>query len=253
VRTRYGNEESYKENVGQFEVYHIPNPEFGKQLGGSIIEDWPQLFYTKSGSYFIFADDLEGLKRSILSTFRSKKNPQSQSGHRFLKFNFSLPKSIPLLMDGSVGSLKTNFKEWLPIFSSLETVSIKDNSEEENPSILLSIKWKVPGLNGVDWIEKNKTFLDSNIISGPIKVESKALGETFWAFQDQKLNAYVFNQDLKSEFQIRQGSKWMNQPQILDDQYNQTKSFLFTTLGAIYLVNDKGKTANGFPLFLSLK
>ena len=101
-------------------------------LGGSLMADWIPIFYAMDGNYLLISDDVETVKRSIKEKTHKKSNEPVKLNHRFFNWQTHSIRSIPFLMDHSVGIFKKNFVEWVPLFKGVQTIELSDNGEEEN-------------------------------------------------------------------------------------------------------------------------
>lgn len=242
--------EPYKENIGNTVLFQHPNPFVAQHLGGKTMADWVPLFYCFDNEYFLASDDVETLKQAL---YRKKTNPkiQTETMPKSVYWEIKPPMCLPMIMDGATGVLQKNLNQWIGIIRSVASVSIKDNGEEENPGLTLTVELKIPSSssNG-QWEEKERVFLDSNARTGPIRLDWEEGDRHFWAIQDIKLNTSIFGPDLQKQFSVPEGSAWINRPSILENGTNESYSVFFATSGAMYAITSKGNSMPHFPLSL---
>ena len=216
------------------------------------MSDWLPLFYFKQNDCIVFSDDINALKSSLESSYKLvvPGKDEIRSSSSFLDFRFNLSSSVPLLAESASGAFKTGFNDWLPLLKNIQVISVTDNGESGNPSIVFNIKWKIPMSMNANWEEKAKTFLDTNLTSGLVRLESKKSDQYFWVVQDSKSQTYLLDDALQTRFKIPLSSRWVSSPQIIENEKKTGFSVFFPSHGALYLVSQKGKMQQPFPIYL---
>lgn len=230
-------------------VYQIIDSSTAQSLGGKTMQGWKPLFFYRDKALFAFSEDLNLLTRSKNSPQKATSATRYTARSRHLQFSFQASRCIPLLADYAIGPLKANFGEWLPLFKSIQEISLSDNGEEDNPSIIFRIVWKVPSGIQSNW-EISHTFqADTVLTTGPFALHQNRDQKVRWAFQDRKFQGIVLDEDLRLIQKSSFGSFWTARPQFLERQAKDPYLFA-ATKGGIYLLDGKGNRVSGFPLSL---
>ena len=241
----------YKETIDGTDLIYCTNGSIGRKLGGSYFADWQPLFYYRHQEFLVFSDDLNALKRSLEVASKPMKIAESKRVEaRFIDFKLFVSSVIPLFLESSTGPFKANFSEWLPILRSLNSVSFSDNGEGESPSVKFKVNWKLPSSLASNWVEKGRILLDTDLISRPIRIEAREENDHFWLVQDRRFQTYLLKKNLEPKVKIKQGSKWISSPQIINTKDKSGFSLFLPTKGAIYLEDQKGLHSPGFPVLL---
>ena len=247
---RKTSEAPYTETFGGVVIKQHSNPNLGSLLGGSLLADWVPVFYAFHNGYMLISDDVETLRRSIRDAGTHKPSQLSGVESSYFAWNAHINRCLPMMLESSAGVFKKNFAQWIPLFKGLSKVSITDNGEDENPSLKLTLSLRPPVSGNGMWEETHKQFIDSTLISAPVRLEWKAGRQHFWAVQDKKLNVHVFGEGMKHLFDFQLFGPWVGKPQVLDNGGNASCTFLFQTAKSIRLVNKTGQEVKPSPLLL---
>ena len=238
----------YRERFGELEITQHGNPNLGSLLGGALMSDWVPLFYVFDGRFFLVSDDVETLRRALKQNQIPLIN--KNIGSSFFTWKANGSRSLPLLMESASGIFRKNFPEWVPVLKGIESLEVADNGESENPSITCKAKFKVPS-SGVDaGAETYKQFLDSTIISSPVRLEWKSQRKVFWLCQDLKNRVHVLNADLKPMFSYPMYGPWICKPQLLESVDKKKVTFLFSTAKSLRLLDVKGNELPESPILI---
>jgi hypothetical protein len=210
-------------------------------------------FYARAGDILLVSDEVEMIRRSLDKT-RKSNAPVSDRATISHHFSFILhpSKALPLLMESAAGPFKAHFSEWIPLFKSIEILEMQDLGEEENPTVQLRIKWKISGSATGTIKEVKRVFLDSTIITAPVRLESRRTDLPFWLVQDLKKQAHLLSPDLSVQFSIPMPERWISKPQIIEGQSKGLESFsiLYPMPNAIVMSDEKGNSDQSFYLHL---
>jgi len=243
----------YKENYGGYQISQHSNPALSSILGGQVLNEWVPCFFARAGDILLVSDEVEMLRRSLDKTRKTNAPVPDRAtiSHHF-SFVIHPSKAIPLLMESAAGPFKADFSEWIPLFKSMEILEMQDLGEEENPTVQLRMKWKISGTGMGTMKEVKRIFLDSTIITAPVRLESHRMDQPFWLVQDYKKQAHLLSPDLTVRFTLPMPERWISKPQILEGNPKGKESFsiLYPMPNGILMSDEKGNTDQRFNLHL---
>jgi hypothetical protein len=118
-------------------------------------------------------------------------------------------------MENSSGSLRKYFREWLPLFKSVNKLSISDFGEAENPGISMKIRLRLPAFQSDSLVAIQRIFLDSTAYFPPVRLETDENSRMVWAIQDIKKQVHLVDENLQKKASLGLGDFWVCAPSVL--------------------------------------
>lgn len=208
--------ELYKENYRGSLILKHRNNSLASEAGGTFFRDWSAPFFTISAGHFIVSDQIEMVRRCVDAGLNKEESAsQGADPASLFRFEAGVNRLIPFLMENSSGSLRKYFREWLPLFKSVNSLSISDFGETENPGISMKIRLRLPAVQSDSLFAIQRIFLDSTAFFPPVRLESDENSRMVWAIQDIKKQVHFVDENLQKKASLGLGDFWVCAPSVL--------------------------------------
>lgn len=204
---------SYREDYRGFQIFKHIDPELAAKLAGSAFINWSSSFYVIIGPYLLISDQIDLIRRCADRYLENRGVASSNVQHRWFEMEALPGRLVPCLMENAAGSFRTSFREWLPLLRAVRKVHMVDMGEQENPGISIRLSLKNPPARLDSLIPLNSLFLDSLVISDPVRLgQEDDPRSSVWLVQDLKKQIHWLDANFTILKTILLSDYWIKPP-----------------------------------------